>query len=64
MHENAIGVGGWGGTCQCPDGNTYQVADNNDACMTLACTNGEMLSCNKEVRTEWNKRKVTCAGNY
>merc|ERR1712138_246870 len=23
--ENAVGVGGWGGLCTCPDGSAYQV---------------------------------------
>ena len=54
------GVGGWGGTCRCPDGNEYQVADNNDACNSLACINGQKLNCNEYVGP-WNGRRVTCA---
>ena len=35
--QSAPGIGGWGGTCTCPDGEVYQVGDNNDGCSTLAC---------------------------
>ena len=33
-------VGGWGGTCTCPDGETYLVGDQNDECGSLACEGG------------------------
>ena len=33
--ENAPNVGGWGGSCTCPDGNVYQVGDNNDFCASF-----------------------------
>ena len=59
MEENASGVGYWGGTCQCPDGTTYEVGDNNDNCGTLACVNGEKVNC-YEYDGEWSNRKVTC----
>ena len=54
-------MGTWGGTCRCPDGNTYEVGDNNNACKSLACINGKMVNCNKE-SGEWSRRKVTCKG--
>ena len=61
MHANP-GVGGYGGTCLCPDGRTYEVGDNNDHCKTIQCVNGEMINCNHK-RGIWSERKVTCAGN-
>ena len=33
-------LGGWGGSCTCPNGNVYQVADNWDSCGSLACVGG------------------------
>ena len=60
VEENAPGVGGWGGTCKCPDGNAYQVGDNNDSCASLACKNGQMVKCNRH-NGPWSRRKVTCA---
>ena len=59
VQENSPGVGGWGGTCRCPDGTTYEVGDHFDACNTLACVNGEMINCNK-YEGEWSYRKVVC----
>ena len=59
VEENASGVGGWGGTCRCPDGTTYEVGDNKDGCGTLACVNGEKVNC-YEYDGEWSNRKVTC----
>ena len=61
VQENADGVGGFGGTCRCPDGKTYEVGDNGDACKSLACVNGEMLNCNRKMGV-WSGRKVTCKG--
>jgi len=60
VEEDVIQVGGWGGTCLCPDGSTYQVGDNWDACATLACVNGQKVNCN-EYFGEWSDRKVTCS---
>jgi len=59
VEENASGVGGWGGTCRCPDGTTYEVGDNKDGCGTLACVNGAKVNCYK-YDGEWSNRKVTC----
>ena len=61
VQENDPEVGGWGGTCRCPDGRTYEVGDNKDSCNTLACVNGEVLNCNR-YSGEWSNRKVTCKG--
>ena len=60
IEENAIGVGAWGGTCECPDGNTYLAGDNWDRCNSLACINGKMLSCYEKIGG-WSERKVTCS---
>ena len=49
-----------GGTCRCPDGLTYAVGDNLDDCASLACPNGETISCNRHDGV-WSHRKVTCA---
>ena len=43
VEENVQGLGEWGGTCRCPDGNKYQVGDNDDACDSLACINGQKV---------------------
>ena len=60
--ENAPGVGGWGGSCTCPDGSIYWVGDNNDSCGSLACVGGTAGTCNKNANDKWKNRKVTCAG--
>jgi len=58
--ENAAGVGGWGGSCTCPDGMEYQVGDNNDFCGSLACVGGVSGTCHHHLGT-WSNRKVVCA---
>jgi hypothetical protein len=60
VEDNAKGVGGWGGTCTCPDGQSYQVGDNDNACESIACINGNAGECNRK-SGPWKKRKVTCA---
>ena len=62
VEENAatLEVGVWGGTCSCPDGNSYQVGDNNDFCMSLACINGQMVNCHRK-SGKWSRRRVRCA---
>ena len=60
VEENSPGVGSNGGTCRCPDGLTYAVGDNQDDCASLACPNGETISCNRHEGV-WSHRKVTCA---
>jgi len=53
-------VGGWGGTCTCPNGETYDVGDNGDACASLACVGGTEGQCFEEQRPERNGMKVEC----
>ncbi len=60
VEENVPGVGGFGGTCRCPDGNEYEVGDNDDFCDSLACVNGQKVNCNQHLGP-WKWRKVTCA---
>jgi len=58
--ENAR-VGGWGGSCTCPNGEVYQVGDNVDYCRSLACVGGTSGHCNKKFGP-WSRRKVICGG--
>ena len=57
--ENAAGVGGYGGSCTCPDGTVYQVGDNQDYCGSLACVGGISGTCNS-FSGAWSNRRVTC----
>ena len=61
VENNAPGVGSWGGTCTCPDGQVYQVGDNFDSCKSLACYNGFGAGCSSN-NPGGQKVKVTCAG--
>ena len=45
VERNVEGVGAWGGSCTCPDGNVYFVGDNNDYCSSLACVGGRSGHC-------------------
>merc|ERR1711920_1106329 len=58
--ENAPGVGAWGGSCTCPDGQIYQVGDNGDACGSIACVDGTPGVCNRR-EGAWSFTKVECA---
>ena len=60
--EKAPGVGGWGGSCTCPNGQTYGVGDNYNYCASLACINGKAGTCNRKIDAEWAHRKVVCSG--
>ena len=59
VEENANGVGGWGGTCECPDGSRYEVGDAGDSCGSLSCVHGTKINCNMN-HGAWSHRKVTC----
>eukprot|EP00494_Astrolonche_serrata_P023955 UN24213 len=54
-----MSVGGWSGTCTCPNGESYWVGDNYNACGSIACVNGVAGQCQR-----WNytgkHRKVIC----
>ena len=61
IEENAPGTGWWGGECTCPDGQVYQVADNDDFCSTLACVGGSYVGCSFRNEGPWSHRRVMCA---
>ncbi len=55
---NFGGLGHWSATCTCPDGETYQVADQGNNCGSFYCMNGKVSGgCNKGRRSSL---KVTC----
>lgn len=54
-------VGGWGGTCTCPDGSVYAVGDAHDSCASLACDGGVSSSCEKVFSPDRQGMRVTCA---
>ena len=60
VEEKVAGVGGYGGSCKCPDGQTYQVGDNNDHCGSMACYGGEKGACESKHVNSRAGRKVTC----
>lgn len=53
-------LGSWGGTCTCPDGHSYEVADVGDWCGHLACVGGVSGGCNR-FDGPWAHRQVVCA---
>eukprot|EP00941_MAST-03F_sp_MAST-3F-sp1_P002444 g2444.t1 len=57
---------GWGGTCTCPNGETYVVADNGDYCRSLGCDGGISNFCYPWY--PWYRGKVgwsvTCAADH
>lgn len=52
-------AGGHGGSCTCPNGQSYWVGDNKDSCRSLACVGGRSGKCN-HFGGPWSKRKVVC----
>ncbi|CAD7940699.1 unnamed protein product [Amoebophrya sp. A120] len=44
-NQPGIGVDGYGGHCLCPDGTAFAVGAQDDTCLSLACDNGQALSC-------------------
>jgi hypothetical protein len=57
--NNAPGVGDWGGSCTCPDGQVYEVGAT-DSCATMHCEGGVTGTCNRH-SGPWSKRAVVCA---
>jgi hypothetical protein len=57
---DVLNVGGYGGTCTCPNGKEYQVGDNNDNCGSLACVGGIQGSCSSTNNAIWLYKKVVC----
>jgi hypothetical protein len=60
VYERVGGVGAWGGTCTCPDGQVYQVGDYNNYCGSLACIGGTPSSCEQVGRSERTGMQATC----
>ena len=55
---NVPGVGVWGGTCKCPDGQVYMVGDNLNYCRSMACHGpalalAERLAASKDATARW-----------
>ena len=61
VEHNVRGVGGYGGTCHCPNGESYQVGDNNNGCGSLACINGMPGPCERQNQAARLGVRVTCA---
>ena len=59
LEHNIQDVGGWSGTCTCPNGQQYKVGDNHNGCRSLACIGGVSSGCSKHDRSGLRKR-VTC----
>jgi hypothetical protein len=54
-------AGDWGGSCTCPDGQIYEVGDNNwKGCGQIACVGGVAGKCS-EFKGPWSRRRVFCA---
>ena len=49
-----------GGTCTCPNGQSYPAGDAYDDCKTLSCTNGSYSGCQK-VWGPWSHKEVICS---
>merc|ERR1711990_243887 len=45
VRTNVSGVGGYGGVCTCPNGESYMVGDKMDHCLSLACIDGKSGPC-------------------
>ena len=58
---SGVGSGGFGGSCTCPDGRSYAVGDNNNACGSLACEGGLSGPCEQTADSGRVGMKVTCA---
>merc|ERR1719203_1120644 len=61
IYRSIEGVGGWSGTCTCPDGQQYHVGDMNEACQDMACVGGVPGQCEKEEAGERAGKGVFCA---
>ena len=62
LDANIVGTAGgaWGGSCTCPDGQVYQVSDNDTYGKELACYGGISGPVNK-TNGPWSGKSVTCA---
>ena len=62
--DASLPSGSWGGRCTCPNGEAYQVGDNDDACHSLACVNGRPGACFKRpAGSDGEHRRVICVSH-
>jgi len=59
QNPERIGVK-WGGTCTCPDGQSYEVSDNGDSCGSLQCHGGVAGPCQQTVVEARDGMSVFC----
>lgn len=61
VYKKNGGTGGWGGACECPDGTTYWVGDDGNACksMNFGCQGGKQKKCTRWWG-KWSRGKVEC----
>jgi len=62
FYEKVPGVGAWGGSCKCPDGQQFQVGDHDDACGSLACQGGAAGHCERAIVETRRGMRVRCNG--
>ena len=60
VRKQSFWAGVSGGTCTCPNGQTYLAGDAYNDCKTLLCTNGSYSGCQK-VRGPWSHKEVICS---
>ena len=61
VQENFDGIGKNGGTCRCPDGEEYEVGENESEGGVLACENGVSDGgIDLNGNGAWSHRKVIC----
>lgn len=63
VYQREVGVGMWGGSCTCPDGQVYEVGDYMNDCKSLACVGGVAGECHKHGGQTSFGMKVTCASS-
>ena len=62
-NEEHVGAHGFGGTCTCPSGLTYNVGDIDGTaqkCGKLACKDGLHGACSEQIDEEYKGHSVTC----
>ena len=57
QHLIAEDAGVWGGSCTCPDGQTFQVGDHTNFCNSLACEGGISGPCHRNDNGPWVTRR-------
>jgi len=56
-------IGGFGGKCQCPSGETYFVGDKNNNCRSISCYGGTPGSCSSAIPKSGKGKGVKCGGS-